>query len=316
MCSSLDSGAGGRRIVPIIVNYNSSGDALGLARAFQEEGLNDIIIVDNNSHDSARSELQSYSRRQRNIHLVALSENLGFGAAVNLGFHCAEQRVKSFESLLVCNTDIQVQPGFAHSMARHLKEREGAIVSPRILTRHRARPVYWYRGGHVSQSMGYLVHRGKNRRIKEREKGVLAVSFAPATCLLVPRDVFKTLDGLREDFFLYWEDAEFCIRAANSSVRLYCDLETTVFHEVGGSARKSYSNQRSVDYYYYMNRNRFLLRDQETPAAAYVLGPGFLFVMKLVLNVLIFDNYEWRLKLGASWEGIVDGIKGLSGRRI
>jgi N-acetylglucosaminyl-diphospho-decaprenol L-rhamnosyltransferase len=53
------------------------------------------------------------------------------------------------------------------------------------------------------------------------------------------RDIFERLGGFDEGFFLYWEDADYCRRAANAGLRRMYVPTASVGHIVGRSAEYS-----------------------------------------------------------------------------
>jgi GT2 family glycosyltransferase len=55
---------------------------------------------------------------------------------------------------------------------------------------------------------------------------------------MVRRSAFRAIGGFDESFFLYFEDADFCLRA-RAQGRIYYTPTVTIVHHRGGSAAKS-----------------------------------------------------------------------------
>jgi GT2 family glycosyltransferase len=64
----------------------------------------------------------------------------------------------------------------------------------------------------------------------------IAVDWVSGACLMTRRDVFDRLGGFDEGFFLYWEDADYCSRAAAAGFRCMYVPTAPVRHAGGRSA--------------------------------------------------------------------------------
>jgi GT2 family glycosyltransferase len=80
--------------------------------------------------------------------------------------------------------------------------------------------------------------------------------------LLLDRAVWEDLSGFDEDYFLYWEDVDLCIRAAAMGSELVVEEGATASHEEGGTQATPKAslvgNPKSRTYYYYNTRNRLV----------------------------------------------------------
>jgi hypothetical protein len=64
------------------------------------------------------------------------------------------------------------------------------------------------------------------------------VDWVTGGCLLVRRDCFRQLGGLDESFFLYYEDVDFCRRAAAAGWSVWFDPSLEVTHHWPLHARR------------------------------------------------------------------------------
>jgi GT2 family glycosyltransferase len=64
----------------------------------------------------------------------------------------------------------------------------------------------------------------------------LNVDWVAGSCLMTPRAVFDALGGFDEAFFLYWEDADYCRRAAAAGFRSMYLPAVAVRHAAAGSS--------------------------------------------------------------------------------
>jgi GT2 family glycosyltransferase len=82
--------------------------------------------------------------------------------------------------------------------------------------------------------------RPRSRRKCRHQSGAAPESVAWVTggCLLVRRDCFEQLGGLDESFFLYYEDVDFCRRAADAGWSVWYDPDLEVTHHWPLHARR------------------------------------------------------------------------------
>ena len=66
---------------------------------------------------------------------------------------------------------------------------------------------------------------------------VVAVDWVAGACMLIRREVFDALGGFDEGFFLYWEDADFCRRAAAAGWQTLYDPSVQVTHAAARASR-------------------------------------------------------------------------------
>jgi N-acetylglucosaminyl-diphospho-decaprenol L-rhamnosyltransferase len=62
------------------------------------------------------------------------------------------------------------------------------------------------------------------------------VDWLSGACFMTRRDVFDRLGGFDESFFMYWEDADYCRRAASAGFRRTYVPTSSVRHVGGTSA--------------------------------------------------------------------------------
>ncbi|HBI42400.1 MAG TPA: glycosyltransferase [Planctomycetales bacterium] len=204
------------RLSVVLVNYHQWSDTVGLVDQLRtspclEGGHAEIVVVDNHS---GRHPLAARLRRTPGVSLRRWRRNRGFACAVNEG--C---RLSRGDWLLLLNPDVTLDSGFiADALA--LAERRAA-EEPRI-------GVVGFRlrdpdgepqpsTGPFPTLVGTLLRLLLPRRRRKYDAGPAEsrrrVDWATGCCLLVRRDCWEQLDGLDPDYFLYYEDVDFCRRA-------------------------------------------------------------------------------------------------------
>jgi GT2 family glycosyltransferase len=225
----------------VIVNYRSY-DELSRCLASLESTraeFGTLVVVDH------ESDLRAASRIMRGfpwIQLVERSTNEGFATGVNIGV-----RATRAPFVLLVNPDCVMKPGAITALRQAALDRPRVgIIGPRIFNadgtvQGSARRFPSLTTGIAGRS-SWLTRRFPNNPLSRHNLPALDGSSEPlevdwvsGACMLVRRDVFFSVNGMDERFFLYWEDADFCFRAAERGWRtLY--LPTASVEHVGGAS--------------------------------------------------------------------------------
>lgn len=81
------------------------------------------------------------------------------------------------------------------------------------------------------------------------------VNFASGCCMLLPKEVFEKVGFLDEIFFMYYEDADYCLRIIKAGIKIEYIANAVIYHKCG----KSSGGEKSILSIYYCNRNRFYI---------------------------------------------------------
>lgn len=231
--SGRDAGA----VSAVVVNYNARDHLLACVASLRAEGVDDVVVVDNDSSDGSRQALQAADPSAR---IVATGANLGYGTAANRGAAVAAGR-----RLLVCNSDLVVEPGAVKSLAAVLDARPGVgIVGPRIENADgtlypspRTFPAIGDALGHAF--LGLVAPRNRfTRRYRmldwdhARDR---SVDWVSGSCFLVEREAWDAVSGFDEGYFMYVEDVDLCWRVHRAGWDVAFGPEARVVHVQGVS---------------------------------------------------------------------------------
>ncbi len=205
-------------ITVITVTYNSEKEIDDCARSLlsQQDVNFEWLVVDNASQDNTLENLASYD-----CQLIKSRENLGFGKANNLAAKKAKGRY-----IYLLNPDAQLQGDDA--LAQLLKyartNPDLGAIGTRVVRgdgRKDSVPSAYYPGAKGDHSMF------------EQLPGDIA--WVIGASMLLPREIFQTIQGFDEDFFLYGEETDLCLRLRKAGHGIgYCD-NVVVNHIQGAS---------------------------------------------------------------------------------
>lgn len=294
----------------IIVNYNSADYTIKLIsdikNSLSEEDY-EIIIVDNASKDSDIEKLQRI--KDENVHVMYLDENVGFGAANNLGAKKARGDI-----FVLVNPDIEIPGG--QDLGRFIKNHltpEVGILAPKIIwpngvvqpncQKFSGTTTYIFRAfkaGYILRRLGIQRKIARlfvaNKLLKNTSVGKYFENYVEdrwntrecdwvsGAFMILRKELYEKLGGFDEDFFLYVEDEDFCRRARKLGVKVVQDRSLVVIHHEGGSQNASV----------FRNHRRELtvgFRERYRGSLYYVYKHGDLFryfVTKLVISIELF----------------------------
>lgn len=196
---------------------------------------------------------------------VLESENLGYAYGVNVGLK--EAKKQGYELFCVINNDVFFKEEFIDDALVSLNQNPNSILGGKIYYApgyeyHRERykqtdrgKVLWYAGGKIDWGHMILMHRGVDEVDSDQYDKFEEVDFVTGCLLLFDKSVLEKVGFWNEKYFLYYEDADFCIRANKKGVKLYYDFSLVIWHKVSQSTGGSGSSTHQK----YQSKNRVRL---------------------------------------------------------
>ena len=253
----------------VIVNFQTPQLTVDCLDALDKENSTVVqvntLIVDNNSGDDSVKVLDtwinssSYSDQHQ---LVAHTSNNGFSSGNNIGI-----KASTSEYVLLLNSDTIVRPGAIDLLVKTLQDNpQMGMASPRL---------EWTDG--TPQESCFRFHRPINELIRSAATGpitrlfkryevplmvsdnVIYPEWTSFACVLVRRQVFEDIGLLDEEFFMYFEDVDFCKRAREAGWNIIHNPEAHVVHLRGGSSpvKSQAAKKKRLPRYFYESRSRY-----------------------------------------------------------
>lgn len=263
----------------VIVNWNGLEDTLELLESLSKISYINykIVIVDNNSANDEAEKLENISKGK--AHIMKCEENLGFAGGNNVGIkYSLEEKT---EYVLLLNNDTTVQPDFLEILVNKFEsENQAGIVSPRINYYDEPEKI-WSEGGYISRLRGSgFAYSDK----LETEIGTVdkSVTFVSGCCMLIKRDVLLKVGLFDENYFLYTEDTDLCLRTIKAGFKIYVDPHSKIYHKVSNSTKKSLTALPL----YYTTRNRLYFAKKNF-RSTYTITVTYIF-LGMVLKSLVW----------------------------
>jgi GT2 family glycosyltransferase len=235
-------------IAVVIVTYKCAALTIESLRSVSAErsgaGIHiRAIVVDNASGDgpSIAEAIQS-NRWQSWVTMVTAAKNGGFAYGNNLGIALAyESRIPSYVYLL--NPDAQVRPGAIASLARFMESHRDVGIAGSSFENLDGTdwPIAFHFPGLMSEllqgmELGFLMRLFKRWVVPQlMSKASQPIDWICGASMLIRPSVFDAIGGMDENYFLYFEETDFCHRAKKAGFATWYVPESRVMHIMGQS---------------------------------------------------------------------------------
>lgn len=221
----------------IIVNYNNVSDSIACLKSLStldESGyILETIFVDNGSRNEVVNKIQETFPK---LNILRSSKNLGFAGGNNLGIKQALKNKADY--LFLINNDTLIKDS---QLISELIDQSVDITSPVVKYKQDEKTYYDY-GGKVDWLFARNTHI-KSTQLKTPDK---KPDYLSGVSLFVKSEVFEKTGLLDDNYFLYYEDADFCLRAKDKGFRLKSCHSTTIYHQLSSSANKLGSKKLKI----------------------------------------------------------------------
>ncbi len=266
-------------VVVVIVNYGTPGltcravDSLAHERQFLPNLS--LVIVDNCSPDDSLDIIENHLNKNTFkpwATVLKAGKNGGFAYGNNLGFSYAitnSPNKPDFFWMLNPDTYLREQAGL--NLVTHLKSIGPAIVGSRLEDADGSVQVStfnfptWKSEILSGFCLGFLDRWFSSSRVaKEVTLATEKVDWVAGASLMIPAKVFHAVGPMDEDYFLYFEEVDYCFKIQREGFDCWHLPSSRVVHEVGASTgisdlRKA---QPRRPQYWFDSRRRYFLKNQ------------------------------------------------------
>ncbi len=259
-----------KKVKIIIVTYNSEKYLLKCLNSIEKatsDGMNSLVeIIDNSADENLRHLIiDQFKPKNIQIRYTKTVSNLGFSRAVNLGL------VESgFDYYILLNPDTVVGKVSIARLISCSELHTGSIIGGKTFDENGKE------NGNHFRRINLLVglfdftfirwldlfrfwHKWFYFELfvdKFRQEHCYEVGLVTGGYMLLPSIVIRKNKYFDEGFFMYLEDADYCMRANKIGIKTYHCKDSAIYHYSGGS---QVGGQRS-NYDYWINSRKYFFK--------------------------------------------------------
>ncbi len=250
----------------IVITYNGAqdiGDFLDTYKKYTPKAAH-LVVVDNGSSDGT---LEIIEREYPAATILHNRLNTGYAGGSRRGMEYALS--KGATSIGGVNQDIRFTANWLEPLLDVLQRNpQCAAVQPRILLYPDTTLINSY--GNATHYLGFGYTNGYQKNVREyacQEQKLLASCSGAA--VLFRAKALQNVGLIDERFFMYYEDADISWRLRLAGYTLALSCSSTVYHR--------YEFSRSIQKFYYMERNRLIMMIKNYSARTlFLIAPMFL----------------------------------------
>ena len=288
-----------RHVVLVIVHYRNIADSIEcldsvLGLEVLEGVTHSVVVVDNCSDDGTWEELVVWRSKQRalwvreygaaelpqgadaasthrsfatdwEVTLIRAVRNKGYAAGANIGLRFAMQN-SDVTDFWVLNNDVVLDPlSLGHLLKRSERDTH-TIYGSSLLYQDDPSKLQAAGGAVYMPALGRSRHVGKRQQIDKCEGQCFRLDYIVGAALFFSREVVQEIGMLPEEFGLYFEETEYCMRAKARGIGLQWVPEARLVHKEGRSTGASGGFSRLSDLSFrYVVRNSMMFTEVRHP---------------------------------------------------
>lgn len=213
-------------IALLLLHYKNINDTKkcldSLAHIHKKSNKVSIILINNDPNCDVQKVFSS-----SDLIIINNNKNLGFAKGMNRGITYVLKNLNP-DFIVLLNNDTLIPQNFIS-----LFESNADIISPVIHFILNGQSVFDY-GGIINKWTGRTSHIefvGKPRSNEKRE----SIDYVSGCCIAIKKSVLKTIGLLDEQYFFYFEDVDFCVRARDAGFKIAVNPDVIIKHEMSGS---------------------------------------------------------------------------------
>jgi hypothetical protein len=174
------------------------------------------------------------------IVFIQTGENRGFAAGNNIGIEYAMKKDDADYIWLLNNDTVVDGLSLTELLAKALEPKVGIVGSC----------IYHYYKKNEIQSLAGDVNKffGTTSHIDSFCGDKIDFSFVSGSSFFISVDVIKSIGLLSEDYFLYYEEVDYCFNSISKGYKLAVAWDSKVFHKEGGTTGTNIDHKKRSEF--------------------------------------------------------------------
>ncbi len=304
----------------------------------------DVIVVDNDSHDESLEKIRNYALGKINVisdflifnsnnkpikileytkeesehlkvetkflklaskklFLIKNYANYGFAEGNNIGIRFAVN-ILNPKYILLLNNDTVVDHDFLKEMVNIGEiNTDIGIIGPKIYY-YNEKNTIWCIGGKIDWKLARGLHVGINEVDNGQYDEIREFEYVSGSAFLIKREVVDEIGLMDKQFFLYFEESDWALRASQKEYISVYTPKAKVWHKVsksGGGITKTLG-------LYYITRNRWLFMKKWANVKDYSIFVIYQIIGAVIFPLILSIYYRnWKLFM-AYYFGLKAGV--------
>lgn len=227
----------------VILNWNNASDTLECLGKLVEcdPRPTRVVVVDNGSEDDSVAAIRSWwsavnvdgNVDSAWLTLLETGENLGFAGGSNRGISTLLND-PTISHVQLLNNDTIIPSDFFAKLSTAVREAGDAGILGPTIREFPATDKIWYAGGREHFFRGLVLH----SLDAPGDEPPGRTDFVTGCAMVISRNVIETIGDLSEQYFpAYFEDSDFCHRAARAGFSVIYAPRPFIYHKVGATVR-------------------------------------------------------------------------------
>jgi GT2 family glycosyltransferase len=264
------------KLAIVIVNYRTGALAIDCLKSLAVPGTvpaqTRIVVVDGASGDDSVDKIKDAIRTHGwcdHVSLLSLSENRGFAYGNNRGVAHARQLYGRPQYILFLNPDTIARPGGIVPLVEFMDTHTRAgVAGSRLEDPDGSGQACAFRFPSFAAEIESEARFGPVTRLLHRWRIApdmydtpTLMDWVSGASMIVTTELFEQLGGFDESYFLYYEEVDFCMRAARAGWECWHVPESRIIHLVGQSTGVTVRQVRPArrPAYWFESRRRFFV---------------------------------------------------------
>jgi hypothetical protein len=323
------------KIAVIIVNFNGKAHTTACLKAIEQQTLppTTTIVVDNKSCEELHSEFLSrwvnyryrsamlpHTTSVRGNIIIENNSNVGFSGANNIGLRYASQDSTIQYFWIINNDTIPEATALEQLVKRAQRSPSLGVVGSTLIYMDPEATVQCFGGAKISSLLGTTSFIGEGRAAEDLRVAPESIEklfdYITGASALISKECLAAVGLFPEEYFLYYEDVAWCLKAKRQGFRLGWAPQSVVMHHEGASSRttsmrgirRMVHRKKEIDYL--MLRNRLWTIRTFFPYALPIAALSYLFV---IANRIFRKDWD---KIPIVWKALCHALQGKMGKPV
>lgn len=246
-------------VAVVVLNYENTDDTLRLVRSLRDSSWThfDVLVVDN---DSPNETMHSLARKFESETIIRCEKNIGYAGGNNVGALLAKDH--GYDYIWIINPDTVVPIESMEQLVRKAKLHPEIDLHGTVLLRGDDSSRVLFAGGEVTVRNGLkveLLNAGIN--VVDLPKEAIETDYVSGASMFMKASLFTPERLIPEQYFLYYEETDWCYSMKKEGMNLCVHPDIHVFHH-----KNSEKDGLPTDYYlYYYVRSTLLFAKKHAP---------------------------------------------------